>query len=387
MKKKTYREDTNIAHWGRNPEEYFGMVNPPVSRASSILFPTLESYKTGKNPYIYGRTGTPLARHFEEAMAALEGGHKAISTPSGMTAISTALMAFLKAGDHLLITDSLYESSRRYCDNFLPRFGVEVEYYDPLIGPGIEKLIRKNTAVIYMESPGSGTFDMQDVPAIVKAAKKRKIITMLDNSWASGILYKPLAQGVNISILSATKYIGGHSDIMLGAAVADTEENYKKLKSTARDLGVCAGSEEMYLALRGLRTLKVRLKHQQESALKIAKWLQKRPEVQRVYYPVLANDPGHKIWKRDFKGANGLFSILLKPAPEKKVNAFADALELFPVAASWGGYESLLQPQDMIKNRSAVAWEEKGALLRLHIGLEDPDDLIADLERAFKNLR
>jgi cysteine-S-conjugate beta-lyase len=294
-------------------------------------------------------------------------------------------MAFLQVGDHVLVTDGLYPSVRTFCDDVLPRFGVKVTYYDPLIGKGIEKLIKENTKVIYMESPGSATFDVQDVPAIVAVAKKKKILTILDNSWASGLLYKPLAHGVNISITSATKYIGGHSDLMLGVTVTNNKEHYKAVKAMANKLGVCAGADEIYLALRGLRTLKLRLNQHEINTTKIAKWLEKRPEVQRVYYPALPSHPGHKIWKRDFSGANGLMSILLKSVPQKKLNTFVDALMLFPVANSWGGFESLLQPQTM--KRVTTAWKEKGALLRLHIGLEDPDDLIADFETAFKKLK
>ncbi len=382
MKKKTYKEDTNIVHYGRDPDDYHGVVNPPVTHASSIIYRNLADYQA--SDYRYARSGTPLSDAFEEAMTSLEGGHGAVIAPSGFSAIATTLMAFLQAGDHVLVTDGLYPSVREFCDDVLSRFGVEVTYYDPAIGKGIEKLIRKNTKIIYMESPGSATFDVQDVPAIVSVAKRKNILTVLDNSWASGLLYKPLTQGVNISVTSATKYIGGHSDLMLGVTIADNKKHYTALKAMANKLGVCAGADEIYLALRGLRTLKLRLKQHEINTLKIAKWLQKRPEVQKVYYPALPDHPGHKIWKRDFNGANGLMSILLKPMPSKKLQKFVDALVLFPVANSWGGFESLLQPQTM--NRVAVPWKEKGPLLRLHIGLEDPDDLIADFETAFKKL-
>ena len=385
--KKPYKEDTILAHAGLAPNEHFGVVTPPVTRASSIIQPSFDAYESGGGKFRYARTGTPLSDKFERAIAALENGHAAVATPSGMTAIVMSLLAFLKPGDHVLVTDAMYESGRFFTEDYLPRIGVEVEYYDPRIGKNIEKLIRKNTAVIYMESPGSGTFEVQDVPAISAIAKKHDIITMVDNSWASGLVFKPLNHGANISILSATKYIGGHADLMLGVIVTDSEEIYKKIKATTTSFGVCAGSEELYLALRGLRTIKLRMKQCAANALKVATWLEKRPEVQRVYYPVLPSSPDHKLWKRDFTGANGLFSILLKPAPIKSVATVADALKLFPIARSWGGYESLAQPQHMKRLRSAVPWKEKGELLRLHVGLEDPDDLIADLEQAFKKFK
>jgi cystathionine beta-lyase len=234
-----------------------------------------------------------------------------------------------------------------------------------------------------MESPGSATYEIIDVPAVTKLARQKNIVTILDNSWSGGILYKPLKYGVDIAVQSATKYIGGHSDLMLGVAVAANEKIFKTLKNTANNFGVCAGADELYLALRGLRTVKLRFRQQAENALKVAQWLQKQPEVQKIFYPALPDDPNYKLWKRDFSGANSLLSILLKPAPEKTVATFVDSLKLFPLANSWGGYESLLQPQDI--KRAAKPWTEKGELLRLHVGLEDPDDLIADLEQAFKS--
>ena len=386
-KKNAYKEDTILAHTGLAPDEHFGVIAPPVTRASSIIQSSFDAYQKGEGEFRYGRTGTPLTDKFETAMAELENGYAAVATPSGMTAIVTSLLTVLKPGDHVLITDSMYESARFFTESYLSRINVDVEYYNPRIGRNIEKLIRKNTAVIYMESPGSGTFEIQDVPAITAVAKKRGIVTMVDNSWASGLLFKPLDHGANISILSATKYIGGHADLMLGAIVADSEKTYRQIKSMAVNFGVCAGSEGLFVGLRGLRTLKVRMKQCAANALKIAQWLEKRPEVERVYYPALPSSPDHKLWKRDFTGANGLFSFLLKPASTKSVAAFADALKLFPIASSWGGYESLLQPQHMKRLRSAVPWKEKGQLLRLHVGLEDPDDLIADLAQAFKKFK
>ena len=385
--KKPYGENTNLVHAGRNPEEYFGVVNPPVVRTSTILYPSLEAYENPDHKFRYAPYGTPLTDKFTTAMAELEGGFAGIATPCGLSAVTTTLLAVLKAGDHLLVSDVLYPPAHDFCSEYLTRFGVEVEFYNPLIGKGIEKLIRKNTKLIYMESPGSATFEVMDVPAIVVVAKKKNITTMLDNSWSGGMLYKPLAQGVNVAVQSATKYVGGHSDLTLGVIVTDSEKNFKIIKTTAKALGVCPGSEELYLALRGLRTMKLRLRQHAENALKVAKWLEKRKEIQRVYHPALPGDPGHKIWKRDFAGANGLLSILLQPSSKAAVRSFVDSLTLFPIGSSWGGYESLLQPQYLKSMRVALPWTEKGMLLRLHVGLEDPEDLIADLEQALDKFR
>jgi len=383
--KKKYREDTRLMHLGRDPDDYYGIMNPPIVRASTIQYKNLEAFETKKGQkFTYANIGHPLSNHFEEAMAELEGGHKCVSSSTGLAPITTSLMAFLKAGDHLLICDSIYPPTRFACERLIKRFGVEVEYYDPLIGAGIKDLIKDNTAVIYLESPGSATFEVQDVPAIVKEAKAKDVITIMDNTWAGGLLYRPIEHGVNISLCAATKYIGGHGDVNLGHAVADSEANYKKLKRTHVDMGMCPGSEELYLALRGLRTMKMRLKHAADSALKIANWLEGRAEVQRVYYVALPDHPGHDIWKRDFAGANGILSFLLQEADKEAVRAFVESLELFPIGSSWGGYMSLIQPQTEMGYRKAVKWEEKGALLRLQVGLEDADDLIKDLAQGFE---
>lgn len=381
------RSRTRLVHLGRAPEEYFGIVNPPISRTSTILIPSFDAYEDKNRKFRYARMGHPLGEKFESAVAEIENGHAAISTPSGLTSITTVLLAFLKSGDHVLVTDSLYQPTRSFCDNLLARFGVEVEYYDPLIGAGISGLIRDNTAVIYMESPGSATFEFQDIPAIVKAAKARNVVTIADNSWSAGLLFRPLDHGVDLVLQSATKYIGGHSDVNLGAVVARTPELYERLKKTALDLGVCAGVDDIYLALRGLRTLELRMRQCAENALKVATWLKGREEIQKLYFPAFEDHPGHDIWKRDFSGTNGLMSLLLRPAPKAAVRAFVDSLELFPLGASWGGYESLLLPQDLKNCRTAVPWTHDGALLRLHVGLEDPQDLIDDLDRAFTNFR
>jgi cysteine-S-conjugate beta-lyase len=390
MSRKKHGEETQIVHAGYDPADYHGVVTPPVVRASTILYPSLAAYEDPAHKYRYGRHATPFTDTFTNAMAELERGYAAIAASSGLAAITTSLLAFTKSGDHVLVSDSIYAPTRIFCDSVLARMGVEVEYYDPLIGAAIAGKFKNNTGVIYMESPGSGTFEVQDVPAIAKAARARGIITLADNSWASGLLFRPLEHGVDVSILSCTKYIGGHSDIMLGAAVARTAEIFKILSKGARDLGACAGTEEIALALRGLRTLPVRMKEAGARSLKIARWLERQKGVARVYHPALPSDPNHKLWKRDFKGCNGLLSVLLEPAPKKAARAFVDGLELFPIGSSWGGYESLLQPQYLKSCRTAVPWTKEGFLVRLQVGLEDPDDLIADLEQAlakFNKLR
>ncbi len=382
---KKYKEETILTKLGRDPAEYYGVMNPPLVQASTLEYKNLETYETKKGQkFTYANIGHPLSDHFETAMAELEGGHKAVSSSTGLSPITASLMAFLKAGDHLLMCDSIYPPTRSVCDRLLKKFDIEIEYYDSLIGADIRDLIKESTAVIYMESPGSATFEVQDVPAIVKEAKARGVITMMDNTWASGVLFKPLEHGVNISICAATKYIGGHADVNLGYAVADTAENYKQLKKTHVDLGHCPGSQDLSLALRGLRTMKLRIEHSEKSALKVAKWLQGRDEVQRVYHVALPDHPTHDIWKRDFSGGNGLLSFLLEEAPKEQINKFIDALELFPIGSSWGGYMSLLQPQTEMAFRRVVKWNEKGMLIRLHVGLEDVDDLIADLDQAFR---
>lgn len=386
-KKKKQGENTKLAHTGRDPGAYHGVVNPPVVHTSTILYPSLEAYENPDHKYRYGRYATPLSNHFSDALASLENGFAAVACPSGLNAITTSLLAFLSAGDHLLIADTIYPPTRFFCDNVLKRMGVTVEYYDPLIGAGIKGLIRAETKVVFMESPGSATFEIQDVPAIVAAAKGKNITTMIDNSWASGILYKPLDHGVDISILSVTKYIGGHSDIMLGAAVAANEAVFKKLKAGHKDLGICAGPDDIYLALRGLRTVAVRMKQAGENAVKVAEFLKTRSEIQKIYFPAFPGDSSHALWKRDFKGINGLISILLKPAPKEAVRAFVESLEYFPLGSSWGGFESLLQPQYLKTSRTAVPWTEEGALMRFHVGLEDPEDLIADLAQALDKFK
>jgi cystathionine beta-lyase len=345
--------------------------------------------EAGKNQFDgmrYGRYGTPTSFALEEAVCALEGGYRTVSTASGLAAITGTLTALLKTGDHVLMTDTCYFPTRRFCTEHLARLGIETTFYDPLIGAGIAALIRPNTRVVYVESPGSLTFEMQDIPAIAAAAHSKGSVVVLDNTWATPLFFRPFEKGVDISIQAATKFIVGHSDAMLGTITCATQELWHMMKSAVALSGVCAGAEEVYLGLRGLRTLGARLRQHQESGLKLAAWLQQRPEVARVLHPALPGDPGHVIWKRDFTGACGLFAVELKPCPADAVDAMLDALEHFSLGYSWGGFESLIIPTSSGITRTATAWTAPGPMLRIHTGLEDVDDLIADLAQGLAHL-
>jgi len=389
---KSRRPATILAHAGRHPRENHGMVNPPVYHTSTVLWPTVAAMDAAHagfehGVYSYGRVGTPTSEAFEDAVTALEGGYGTVAVSSGLAAVNVALTAFVKAGDHVLVTDSAYGPTRRYADTVLARFGVEVEYYDPLAGAGIEALLRGNTRLVYLESPGSLTFEVQDVPAIAAAARARGVLTVLDNTWATPLGFDAFGHGVDVTVHAATKYMVGHSDAMMGIVGAREKSVWLKLKSFAVTSGHCAGPDDLYLAQRGLRTMGVRLRQHQENALEIARWLQARPEVARVLYPALPQDPGHALWRRDFTGASGLFAIVLQPASGGQVAAMLDGMELFQMGASWGGYESLILPTHPEKIRSATTWQAEGPGVRLHVGLEDPADLIADLEAGLDRLR
>ena len=382
--------DTVIAHAGRHPEDNYGIVNPPVYHASTVLFPNVAALEDAhKKPYEgvrYGRYGTPTTYAFEEAFAALEGVDRAIVNASGLSAITLAMLPYLAAGDHVLVTDSVYGPTRRFCDNFLERFGVETTYYDPLIGDGIAALVKPSTKIVYVESPGSLTFEMQDIPAIASVAHAQGAKVITDNTWATPLFFKPFDHGVDIAVYAGTKYIMGHSDGMIGI-ITCREEDFVPIKSAVTGLGNCAGPDEVFLALRGLRTLGVRLRQHQANGLALARWLSERPEVARVIHPGLPGDAGHDIWKRDFTGASGLFSMVLHPCPEEAVAAFLDSLELFGMGYSWGGFESLIVPTNLGPLRSATTWPDPGPLIRLHAGLEDTADLIADLDKGFVRLK
>jgi len=383
------KDETILVSSGRHPEDNYGIVNPPVYHASTVVFPTLAAWRK-RDPLktvTYGRAGTPTSHALQEAVAAIEGGAHALACSSGLGAITTALLAFVKSGDHILCTDSAYFPTRNYCQKVLARFGVETTYYDPLIGAGIAALIRPNTKVVYTECPGSLTFDMQDIPAIAAAAHARGVIVMNDNTWATGLYFKSFEKGVDVSVHAGTKYIVGHSDAMLGMIVT-TKEAFPAIWESFRLSGQCAGPDDMYLGLRGFRTMGARLVQHQQRALTLAHWLQQQPEVTRVLYPALPDHPGHAIWKRDFGGASGLFSVVLDRAyDDTALGALLDGLELFGMGASWGGYESLVLPAEPSNLRTATKWDDPGTVLRFHVGLEHSDDQIADLDAGFARLR
>jgi cysteine-S-conjugate beta-lyase len=381
------RPETRVVTAGRDPASYHGFVNPPVYHASTVLYPNAEDYVAHRARYQYGRRGTPTTEALEFALQELEGPNCAgvALLPSGLAAISTALLSIVHAGDHLLVTDSAYGPTRTFCDNILTRLGVTTTYYDPLIGGGIAEQFRPNTRAIYLESPGSLSFEMQDVPAIAQAAHGKGAVVLMDNTWASPLYYRPLEAGVDLVVQAGTKYIGGHSDVMLGTVSANGA-TVARLKNTVRICGLCEGPDDVYLGLRGLRTLAVRLDRHFKSGIAVARWLEQRPEVLRLLHPALESHPGHAIWKRDYAGASGLFSMVLKPVPHKAVYAFLDTLELFGIGASWGGYESLAIPFDCAPTRTATRWQPGGPTVRFHIGLEAVDDLLADLERGFAAL-
>src|SRR5947209_5736095 len=381
---RNYRKDTLLTHLGRNPEAQHGAINPPVYHASTILSRNMAEWENRPDPrrqfgvVRYGLSGTPTTFALEELLAKIEGGYRAAIVGSGLAAITAPLQGCLSAGDHLLMVDSTYGPARNFCDRVLARCGVETTYYDPLIGEEIERLIRPNTKVVYVESPGSLTFELQDVPAIAAVAHKHGAKVLMDNTWGTPYLFRSFEHGVDVSIHAATKYICGHSDAMLGAVITN-EESFLPVRSAVAQIGHSAAPDDVFFALRGMRTLSARLERHQRNALEVARWLQSRPEVSRVLYPALPEDAGHTLWKRDFLGACGLFGVVLKPAPREAVYAMIDALDLFGIGASWGGFESLIQPMYPERIRTATQWNPGGPGIRIHIGLEEPQDLIADL--------
>ena len=378
------KTDTRLVTSGRDPRAYHGFVNPPVYHASTLLYPTAEDQVAHRARYNYGRRGTPTSEALENALREIEGdGCAGVALlPSGLAAISAALLATARAGDHVLVPDSVYRPTRNFCNGVFRRFGVETTYYDPLIGADIARLFKPNTRVVFVEAPGSQSFEMQDIPAIAKITHEQNAVVLMDNTWATPLYFRAFEKGVDLSIQAGTKYIGGHSDIMFGCVSAN-EATLPALKDTVYSMGLCVGPDDMYLALRGLRTLGVRLDRHFQSGLRVARWLEQRPEVLRVMHPALERDPGHNIWKRDFTGACGLFSVIFNPTSEQSVHAFLNELALFGLGYSWGGFESLAILFDCTEYRTATKWAPGGPTVRLHIGLEDPDDLIADLERGF----
>jgi cysteine-S-conjugate beta-lyase len=383
---------TALCHAGLSPEANHGIVNPPVYHASTVLFPSVAALEASHAGDIfettrYGRIGTPTSRAFEKAVAEIEGGSHAVAMPSGLGAIATTLLAFTRQGDHVLISDSVYGPTRNMCTQVLQRYGVEVQFYDPLVGGGIRELIRPSTSLVYVESPGSLTFEIQDVPAIAEEAHKAGTKVVMDNTWATPLYFKPFDHGVDVSVHAATKYMVGHSDAMLGVAVCRERGDAEVVKRMAVLTGTAAGPDDVYLGLRGLRTMGVRLRRHWENGMALAEWLAGRPEVDRVLHPALPSDPGHRIWKRDFTGASGLFAVVLKPVPKKAVAAMLDGLELFGIGYSWGGFESLALPAEPAHMRSATSWRTAGPLVRFHAGLESADDLRRDLEAGLARLR
>ncbi|MES2471280.1 MAG: cystathionine beta-lyase [Pseudomonadota bacterium] len=376
------KPETKAVSVGRMSDEHFGVVNTPVYRASTILYPDLAAVKANTQPYTYGRRGTPTTRSFEDAVSALEGAARTVTVPSGLNANALAILSVCGAGDHLLMVDSAYEPTKTFCERTLKRFGVETTYYAP--ADDIAPLLKANTKAVFCESPGSLTFEVQDIPAIVKAAHAKGLSVLMDNTWATPVFFQPLKHGVDLSIQAATKYVGGHADVMLGYVSAN-DSHAARLHETHGNLGLYASGDDCFLGLRGLRTLPVRLARHQETGLALARWLAGRPEVARVLHPGLESDPGHALWKRDFSGACGLFGLVLKPVSEAAVAAFVDGLQHFGIGYSWGGFESLIIPAHI--RRSTKAFAAEGPVLRIHAGLEDAGDLIADLEKGLARLK
>ncbi len=382
------KKDTKIVTAGRSAKWTQGVVNPSVTRASTVVFNTVSEMNQAlvnkhNNTMVYGRRGTTTAFAFSDAMTELEGGAGCALYPSGTAAITNAILSFVKTGDHILMVDCAYEPTRDYCDKILVNMGIETTYYDPMIGADIDQLIRPNTRLVFLESPGSITMEVQDVPAIAKVAHQHDCLVMLDNTWGAGINFNPFDYGVDVSIQAATKYIVGHSDVMLGTATA-TEACWPQLRDNSYLMGQCTSPDDLYLALRGIRTIGVRLKQHEKNALTVANWLASRPEVETILHPALASCPGHEFFKRDFTGANGLFSFVLNKGNRRALTALLDGMEHFKMGYSWGGFESLiLGIANVGALRSATTWPYQYPLIRLHIGLEDVDDLIDDLEKGF----
>jgi cysteine-S-conjugate beta-lyase len=388
------QDDTKAAHLGRHPERYAGVVNTPVFRASTILSETVADWEQKKKDRAqekpgtyYGLNGTPTKHLLEEALAELEGGYRCQIYPSGLAACVIPIMAYVKAGDHILVPDTAYGPTRKFCDASLRRFNVETTYYDPLIGAGIAALLRPNTTMVYVESPGSLTFEVQDVPAIAQVAHKHKAMVLMDNTWGTPMYFKPFEHGVDVSIQATTKYIVGHSDVIMGS-VTCTKEAWPQLKAATAEFGQTAAPDDCYLAARGLRTMALRLPRHWESGVTLAQWIARQPEVDTVLHPALPGDPGHALWKRDFKGACGLFGVVLKGGvPGTARDRLIDSLELYGLGASWGGFESLAMPFEPRETRSATQWSRPGPCFRVHAGLEHIDDLIADMDQGFARMR
>ncbi|OQW51987.1 cystathionine beta-lyase [Candidatus Raskinella chloraquaticus] len=382
-----FQPETQVVLAGRDPFRFEGFVNTPIWRGSTVLKPTIEAYNNRATArYTYGTYGTPTTDALETAWSAISKAAGTVLVPSGLAAVAVALQSCLKAGDHLLVTDSVYRPTRNFCESFLKRFGVETTYYDPLIGAGITSLMRANTTAVFTEAPGSQSFEMQDIPAIAKAAHDHGAVCLMDNTWATPLLFPPHERGVDLAIEAGTKYLSGHSDLLLGLVSAN-ERCWPALRQTFDSMSICAGPEDVFLGLRGLRTMVLRVKEAGWRGLEMARWFEARPEVKAVLHPALPSHPGHALWKRDFLGATGLFSIILHPVSPAALAAMVDGLDLFGIGASWGGYESLVLPFDCTPYRTATPWEPGGPTLRFQIGLEDIGDLQRDLAAGFDRLK
>ena len=381
-----YKERTRVVVAGRDPAGQHGFVNMPPFRGSTVIYPTMDDLMHRRGRYLYGTRGTPTTEALETAWSNISGAAGTVLVPSGLAACALALMSCLKAGDHLLVTDSVYRPTRNFCDTVLKRFGVETTYYDPLIGSGITALMKANTKVVFTEAPGSQTFEMQDIPALAAAAHAHGAALLMDNTWATPFFFPPHERGADIAIEAGTKYLGGHSDLLLGLVSAN-QEYWPRLREAFDSMAICAGPEDVFLALRGLRTMRLRLGEQERAGLDMARWLEARQEVKKVLHPALSSFEGHAIWKRDFLGATGLFSVVLHPVSQQAVAAMLDGLKLFGMGYSWGGFESLIVPFDCKDYRTATRFDPGGPCLRLQIGLEDTDDLKADLDAGFERLR
>ena len=384
--KKTPSLETIVTHAGRNPQQHWGYVNTPVYRGSTIVFPTLDALESTEPRFDYGRTGNPSSAAVEEVISELEGAAETVLAPSGLSAISLALMTVLKSGDDVLITDSAYQPTRRVSDGLLKRMGISVRYYDPHAGAALETLLADRTRAIFVESPGSLTFEVQDLPAIARLARARDIAVIVDNSWATPIFHNPLALGADIVVHAGTKMFVGHSDTMFGTASAN-EKWARDLKTTHRQLGLCAAPDDCFMAARGLRTLAIRMKEHSERSTALARWLEEQPGVRRVIHPALPSHPDHSLFERDFRGAGSVFAVLLDARPRAALAAMVDGFDLFGMGWSWGGYESLCLPIHPEKARTATAWDEPGPMLRIHTGLEGLDDLKADLAAGLARYR
>lgn len=379
------RPATRLVRAGRDRSITGPFINPPVIHASTVLFDSTDAMLDRRQRYVYGRRGTPTSEALESAVSEMEDAAGAVLCPSGLSAASLALLALVKSGDSVLMVDCVYGPVRHFADTVLKRLGVSTTYFDPAAGARLADMFDERTTVVYLESPGSLTFEMQDIPAIAAVAHERNALVIADNTWATPLYFKPLACGADVSLMAGTKYLGGHSDVNIGT-VAANERAWSRVKETHGTMGLAVGPDDIYLALRGLRTLGVRLERQMASGLAVAEWLAARPEVTRVLHPALPGDPGHALWQRDMSGASGLFGLVLGGWTEAQAKAFVDGLRLFGIGASWGGFESLAILAKVRHLRTAVPFDAAGPLVRLHIGLEDPADLIADLERSLTSV-